>query len=606
MIAVPTSTIWLDLQWTPALRELSNHLWQTTVFAAVLSLAALAMRRHPARIRHALWVAASLKFLVPFSLLIALGTHLSSPTRHAAPHAAPRVAFDAIRPFAGPTVLASSAPAPVRHRAIPVATALLALWIAGIAAVSACWLIHWLRIAAVAGAAKPILEGREVRTLRGLELAAGTFRTPLAILASSSEPGCRVLEPGVFGLLHPVLLWPAGISSQLDDAHLTAVLAHELSHVRRRDNITSALHILTATVFWFHPLVWFIARRLVHERERACDEHVLALRTSPEIYAESILRICELTLESPLPCVAGISGADLRKRIAHIMNAATVVHPGPAAKLTLTGLALATVTLPILLGESLGPKPVEPAQAGSQSAIKPAQPMARDADPAFEVASIHPSDPNNGREGFEIREGRVMVENKTVRDLITFAYRIHARQIVDAPAWISTSRFDIAGVLDVEGYPNFVQYQRIVQRLLAERFGLKFHRDRQELAVYTLTVAKGGPRLKASTTPDGLPDDSVNRNHGWVSGTYTNQSMDGFSHALEFYLDRPIVNQTNLTGSYTFTLSWTQDNAPPSLDPNAPPGIFTAIQEQAGLRMEPSKALAEVLVIDHIDSPSAN
>ena len=115
-----------------------------------------------------------------------------------------------------------------------------------------------------------------------------TFQAPSQI---RSSPG--LLEPGVVGLFRPILLLPAGIAERLQPPQLEAVLAHELCHVRRRDNLTSAIHMIVEAVFWFHPLVWWIGARLVEERERACDEAVLSLAMQPHDYAEGILNVCK-------------------------------------------------------------------------------------------------------------------------------------------------------------------------------------------------------------------------------------------------------------------------------------------------------------------------
>ena len=98
------------------------------------------------------------------------------------------------------------------------------------------------------------------------------------------------------GIFKPVLLLPEGIAERLTPAQLEAILAHELRHVQRRDNLTAAIHMLVETIFWFHPLVWWIRARLMEERERACDEGVLRLGSEPQVYAESILKVCEFYL----------------------------------------------------------------------------------------------------------------------------------------------------------------------------------------------------------------------------------------------------------------------------------------------------------------------
>src|SRR5262249_41984575 len=153
--------------------------------------------------------------------------------------------------------------------------------------------------------AMPLREGREVEALRRLERLHRMPR-PTEILSSRTS-----LEPGIFGIARSILVWPQGISDRLDDAHLDAVMAHELRHVHHRDNLAAALHILVEAVFWFHPLVWWLGTRLIAEREHACDEEVLESGSDRQVYAESILKICEFCVGSPLTCVSGVTGADL-------------------------------------------------------------------------------------------------------------------------------------------------------------------------------------------------------------------------------------------------------------------------------------------------------
>src|SRR5215469_5088254 len=130
----------------------------------------------------------------------------------------------------------------------------------------------------------------------------------------------HAIEPGVFGILRPVLMWPEGISEHLDDAQLEGILGHEVQHVRHRDNLASAVHMIVEAVVWFHPLVWWLGARLVEERERACDEDILEWGTDGRVYAEGILKVYEFGLASPLVCLAGVAGGDLRKRMVLIMT----------------------------------------------------------------------------------------------------------------------------------------------------------------------------------------------------------------------------------------------------------------------------------------------
>ena len=122
----------------------------------------------------------------------------------------------------------------------------------------------------------------------------------------------------------PLLLVPSGIEDDLTPRQLAAVLTHELCHVRRRDNVTAAVHMLAEAVFWFHPLVWWIGARLVDERERACDEEVVRTFGAPQTYAEGIVNVCKRYVKSPLACVSGVSGANVKNRIRAIMTNRTI------------------------------------------------------------------------------------------------------------------------------------------------------------------------------------------------------------------------------------------------------------------------------------------
>jgi uncharacterized protein (TIGR03435 family) len=187
---------------------------------------------------------------------------------------------------------------------------------------------------------------------------------------------------------------------------------------------------------------------------------------------------------------------------------------------------------------------------------------------------------------------------------MSFAYAIHPKQIVDGPVWLETQRYDIVGQADVEGYANLRQIQEMLQKLLASRFNLKFHREKRELSIYAITLAKGGPKLtKHLEASNGLPTQSGSPSSG--GRRFTNNSMSDFALGMQSFLDRPVVDQTGLVGRFDFVLSWTPDDS--NTDPENPaPGLFTAVQEQLGLKLEPVKGPADVYVIDHVEKPSEN
>src|SRR5690606_8236212 len=143
------------------------------------------------------------------------------------------------------------------------------------------------------------------------------------------------IEPALVGIRRPVLLLPTDVETRLSPAQLEAVIAHEVCHWRRRDNLTGALHMLIEALFWFCPLVWWIGARLVEERERACDEAVVAAGHDRRTYAEAILGVAELRAASPLKCAAGVGGVGLKGRITAVMRSQTMKRLGLRKKLLL-------------------------------------------------------------------------------------------------------------------------------------------------------------------------------------------------------------------------------------------------------------------------------
>src|SRR6185437_1525219 len=286
--------------WTLFGSALGNHLWQSTVFAAVAALLTLLLRKNHARVRYGLWLAASLKFLLPFALLVTAGSHL-----HWKPAPVPQsqvsIVMDQItQPFApagaqhAPIILPPADPG-LAMRMLPML--LLAVWFVGFAALLIFWCVRWRRITQAIRQSRSLGSGRELELMRALERSIGIT------CATRLVSGGAALEPGIVGIIRPVMFLPAGIAERLSDSQLSAVMMHELCHLRRRDNLAAVLHMLVESLFWFHPLVWWMGARLIDERERACDEEVMALGSEPEAYAEGILKVCEFYLETPLVCV---------------------------------------------------------------------------------------------------------------------------------------------------------------------------------------------------------------------------------------------------------------------------------------------------------------
>jgi bla regulator protein blaR1 len=325
---------------------MANHLWQSTLFALLAAILTLAFKKNQARIRHSLWLVASLKFLVPFSLLMSLGRRLASPRFSLSGRSG---LISAVEGFSQPFTFVVVTP--VNHATtgaylLTMAPRLMAaMWLCGFVTVLILWSVRWRRVAEEVNRATPADQGREVDALRQLEKI-GRVPRPITLLLSRES----AMEPGIFGIVRPVLLWPATISEHLQDSHLRAILAHEVSHVRRRDNLAATMHMAVEAIFWFHPIVWWLGARLVEERELACDEEVLQLGNSPSIYAESILKTCEFCVGAPLACVSGVTGAELKKRIVRIMTPNRAEKLGRGRKILLASVGVVSVVGPVLFG----------------------------------------------------------------------------------------------------------------------------------------------------------------------------------------------------------------------------------------------------------------
>jgi uncharacterized protein (TIGR03435 family) len=227
---------------------------------------------------------------------------------------------------------------------------------------------------------------------------------------------------------------------------------------------------------------------------------------------------------------------------------------------------------------------------------------------AFEVASIRPHKGMYTVVRVSISGPKVTIEAYGLTGLIMDAYRLNGSyQISGGPSWMDSDsdRFDIVANAPGEGTPTGDDVRRMLQSLLADRFQLKLHRETKERPVYALVVAKSGPKLKESA-----PDKEFSTSVGGVRTaqlTMTKATMEQFAVQLSTGgLDRPVIDKTGLAGRYDITLNWIPEYAgPPAPDSNGV-GVFTAVQEELGLKLEPQKAPVEILVIDHAEKPSEN
>jgi len=630
------------------LTSIANHVWQSTLVAAAIAIGTLAFRRNGAAVRHAMWLAASIKFLVPFAALVALGGSLG--LRSAVPIQTVRREFavivsDPSHPLApfdfGPSAPMAAAPSTDTSALVPI---VLGIWMSGTLAILAAWIVRWRRVSAITRAAVRVEAGGALAALRAIERRAGSGR-PITLMSSEAP-----LEPGVFGIFRPTLVWPRTIDDRFGDDQIAAILAHEVSHVRRRDNLSAAAHMLVEALFWFHPMVWWIGARLVDERERACDEHVLRSGNEPEIYAATIIEACRIYIESPLACVAGVTGSDLNRRIERIMangrsRALTAWRRGLLAL-----SAIAAIAAPIAVGAATPPRPRAVRRVAEEQVLRVGRPAMLQAGPQdtaalprFEVASIKLNKSGGGPVRIQTSPGgRFTAINMTLKGLVQFAYRVQSFQVTGGPDWMDSDRFDVVAKGDEKddafsgdqrGRPTITQL--MLRALLADRFKLAVRNEPRDQQTYALILARAdgrlGSDLRRSTTdcaevnPQALDKARAGDRSAVTCGirmglgtmTMGGATLSQLATTLSGLMDRSVVDRTGLEGTFDGSLKWTPDQSTPGLavkagfapaglvDPNGP-SLFTAVQEQMGLKLDSRKGPVDVVVIDRAERPVEN
>lgn len=573
-----------------SLVPLANHLWQSTLFATIAGLLTLLLRKNSARVRYWIWAAASVKFLVPFSLFIWMGSRIEWRANPPERQSQAAIVMEQVsRPFVATAVPAApSAKAPRSYAWLP--TVLSLIWASGFLYVSALWWTRWRRVA--------------------LAVRAGSCACLDAPVPAISSP--TILEPGVFGIFNPILLLPEGFFDRLTPAQWNAVIAHELSHIRHRDNLVAAMHMFVEALFWLHPVVWWLGSRMIDERERACDEEVLEAGGDPGVYAEGILNVCKLYVKSPIACMTGVSGANLRQRIEEIMANRIVARLSRARKMALAAAGVAALALPIAIG--------------MMNAL-PAR--AQDALPQFEVASVKPVPPptsfadvvRSGGPGTNSPE-RYRYRGASLRHLIAEAWALqYAADQVTGLKWIDEQRYEVAAIMAPGTTKS--QFQAMLRNLLIERFHLKFHVESKQFAVLNLEAVK--PTIKPSDPTPGtsLPVGGIKADakgfpihNGGVAMmvgegpvgrrtrnfSFKNMTMDEFvSNLLTPFTRERVLNKTGLEGPYDaqFYVDLDAQQNPTGAIPDHPVVTFAdAMEQQLGLRLRQAKTDFDVIVIE--------
>jgi uncharacterized protein (TIGR03435 family) len=437
--------------------------------------------------------------------------------------------------------------------------------------------------------------------------------------------------PLTCGIARPAILLPAAATRWSED-DIQRALVHELEHVRRADWPVCFITRIVCALYWFHPLVWIVWRRLGLEAERACDDAVLrvAERTA---YAQQLVTLARARRTTSAIAVLSMAGrSDLSARVAAVLDETQV-----RGRLG-SGRASVIVAAAALLIAAVGPLR---AQATQEAPVQKADV------PGFEVVSIREN--KSGDPGQTIRRqpgGRVITSNFPLRMLIIGAFGLQPQQLVGGPAWIDSARYDItakaSGEFAVTEPGTVGPPELMMQRMLADRFALAVHTERREQRTYALTLARGdgrlGPRIKtaaidcqavmnemlkraplsggappvAPQRPDGGPGCGMRFGSGGrltAGGT----SMAALAGLLAVPVGRIVEDRTGLAGGFDFDLEFDPAELagfgpgalPPPADASAP-SLFTALEEQLGLKLQADRAPVEVLVIDRVERPTEN
>ncbi len=360
---------------------LLTHLWQSTLVLLAAWALARACRHNAAAVRYWIWFVASAKFLVPLPLLQQLGDRLGRSFPEPLP------VNVALVETANAMFVPSIPQGLVLGHALlsPLAVVAAGIWALGAALLCLRWILQWNAIRSLLAFAPQV----------SMDLPA-----PVRITADERTTG-------VFGIFRPVVILPRQLMQVLDVRQLQAVLAHEVCHIRRHDNLTAAIHRCVEVLFWFHPLVWWIGANLLREREVACDEAVVEEGHEQEVYAESILSACRLGVMARFSAVAASTGGDLSQRLSSIMSDRRAQPITQQRFTVLFTMATLVCFAPLAAGIAVG-------------AIREAS----DVGPVvFDTIKLEQAEPGRRRSSqFEPESGRLVLKNCSIRHLILLAY----------------------------------------------------------------------------------------------------------------------------------------------------------------------------------------
>jgi uncharacterized protein (TIGR03435 family) len=451
---------------------------------------------------------------------------------------------------------------------------------------------------------------------------------PVRVLMSTLTDG-----PSVLGWLRPVILLTPATAMGLTPSELEAVIAHELAHIKRCDYLVNAFQVVAETLFFYHPAVWWTSSRIRLERELCCDDLAVRSCGDPLCYARA-LTMLERHRVTTAPAMAMAStGGPLLYRIQRLLGVSTGGYgpsrwPGVLALCVVLACGAINLDWTRLL-----------AQTGADA-------------PQFEVASVKRNKLNNGLVTVQNQGGRYTALGLPMRQLIRLAYQVQDFQVVGGPGWLDSDRFDVVAKVPFNDGDRFATEQApsrvslMMRALLAERFKLIVHKETRDMPIYALILARSdgrlGPHLRQTSIDcaaledarrrgGNAPSPGAPRSDGIVCGTSVGpgvilaggQSMARLATAFSnltntgMSLNRIVVDRTGLIGDFDAELRFTPERIPnfapgdpvagvPGVQPIDPNGasIFTAVQEQLGLKLDPQRGPVDVLIIDRVERPT--
>jgi uncharacterized protein (TIGR03435 family) len=550
----------------------------------------------------AVFYAAARRFLASTN-----GRYLLACGALAAMMAAPIVTWWALEPTGGAPLVAADFTARVPAVVSPLPSAVVTtvpatrtmpwlrwavmIWLLGASVLSVRLLGSWILAARLRWRMTRPAPLEWCQALEGMRTRLGLAR------AVGLRVSAMVHSPVAIGAWRPLVLVPVGMLTGLPAAQVEALLIHELAHIRRHDYLVNLLQSVAEALLFYHPAVWWVSSHIRTERERCCDDAAVAVSGNVLEYVNALAELAG-SRRVRLAAVAA-NGGSLADRIAR------------------------------LLGE---PRPVSGKRGTLMAALLLAAAAygvyAQDAPrPSFQVASVklNTDNPPNHMQR-PLPGGRWSAKNATVAMMIVTAYKVQRYQVVGGPSWMESDGFDVEAKADPD--VRVPQLLLMLQSLLADRFKLALHRETRELPVYNLVAAKGAFNPPPPDPACAEPDTAVPAARGampcrnlriGMSGSVDggNAPMSQLVATLAAIVGRPVIDQTGFTGTLDVHLKFAPDQltqglpggavsvAPPEPDPSRP-DILSALQEQLGLRLTSSKGPVEVLVIDHVERPTAN